>query len=341
MGKKIAIVSFTPNGLKTAQRMQSTFLKPLGGIFWEVSHFHKPQNLKEWCKQQFREQDAILFIGAMGIAVRTIAPFLESKTKDPAVLVMDEHAKYVISVLSGHIGGANELTVLLAEELGANPVITTASDVNSKIAIDVFAKKNELIISDMQKAKKVAAAIVEGMPVHFSCEGTMDGRLPEELSAEYELAKYHIAVTPYESSDADVLHLIPKVFVLGIGCKKGKTAEEIENRVKEELAKYHISIHSIAEVATIDLKKTESGLLDFCKKYALPITFYTAEELREVNGDYQTSEFVSKITGVDNVCERAAMRKAETGHSQLVIKKNGKDGVTIALAKRDWRVRFE
>lgn len=359
---ELAVVSFTPGGKEQAERIKELLVQSGEEHVWKVTHAHKPRPLQEWCRESFGKSDALLFIGAMGIAVRTIAPFLQDKTKDPAVLVMDERAEHVISVLSGHIGGANELACFLAERLGAEPVITTASDVNHKIAIDVFAKKNHLVISDMRRAKEAAAAIVEGRPVSFRCEGNIKGQIPQELSTDPKEAAFQIAVTPYTNLTGAVLQLIPKAFVLGIGCKKGKTMEEIEHRVLEECEKHHISIQSIQTAATIDLKQEEQGLLAFCEKYEIPITFYTAEELREVPGVYQSSGFVQNVTGVDNVCERAAIRKVweelcgkDEGKKtmenvpcvwtpkpgRMVIEKSGKEGVTIALAERDWSVEFE
>lgn len=354
--KTLGLVSFTPGGQIQAGRVRELLKQPLGKCRWSVKYAHKPNPVQEWCKEQFEICDAILFVGAMGIAVRTVAPFLQSKVTDPAVLVMDEQGKYMISMLSGHIGGGNELARILAAELGAEPVITTASDVNKKIAIDVFAKKNQLMIADMKQAKETAAAIVAGKPVSFSCEGKVYGQIPPELSAGPAQAKMQVVVTPREKEEQQkILHLIPKAYVLGIGCRKGKTLEEIETRVFEELHQYEIAIESIQSVATIELKREEQGLLDFCEKYKFPITFYTAEELQQVPGTYPTSEFVKSVAGVDNVCERATMRKvweeyraeeSKEGTSMedracIRIKKSGRNGVTVALAERDWSVEFE
>ena len=359
--KKLSVVSFTPGGQRQAERIGALLEEPLGDTSWEVTHWHKPSPLKEWCREQFDNADALLFIGAMGIAVRSVAPFLEHKTKDPAVLVMDEQACHVISMLSGHIGGGNELTRHLAEKLGADPVITTASDVNQKIAIDVFAKKNQLFISDMQAAKRAAAAIVEGRPASFFSDGHVRGSLPRELSAPVESSAFHIEVSPYamcgcsgnagaNSSQAyspDRLQLVPQAFFLGIGCKKGKTREEIEAAVLEALGQEGILLESIRAAATIDLKREEAGLLEFCSAYGFPLTFYSAQELEQAPGAYEPSGFVQSVTGVDNVCERSAMRRAWEENPKvqkeeaMALKKTRIRGVTVALVKRDWSVEFE
>lgn len=344
---KLAIVSFTPNGKKLAEQIAVSLAQPLDGTAWDVTKTHKPENLKEWCGRQFASQDGILFIGAMGIAVRTIAPYVSSKVFDPAVLVADELGQHVISVLSGHLGGGNELTGQMAALIGADPVITTASDVNHKIAIDVFAKKNNLYITDFNMAKKVAAAIVAGEKVSFSCEGKITGGIPWELSGKREESAYHVWVSPKRPDRKEnCLWLIPKAYILGIGCKKGKIKEQIDNAITDFLFHHEIPLESIGEAVSIDLKKEEQGLLEFCQSHELPICFYSAKELSQVPGIYQESDFVKQITGVDNVCERAVVchvRKAQPKANKeeiLIIEKTKLEGVTAALGKREWGVTF-
>lgn len=349
----MAIVSFTPQGKALAGKIADCLKEPVGDARFQVSCVHKPESLKDWCREGFLDKQALLFIGSLGIAVRTIAPFLQGKTKDPAVLAADEKGEYFISVLSGHLGGANELAAVLAERLGGRPVITTASDVNGKIAIDVFAKKNNLMIESMEQAKAAAVNLIAGKRVGLLCDGRINGAIPEELSYQGKDMDFWIEISPYKrKGGANALHLIPKAFILGIGCRKGKTLTEIEDRVLKELEEKQISVHSLKAVATIDLKKEEQGLLKFCDKYRLPVTFYSKEQLKNVPGEYQASEFVREITGTDNVCERAAVLKLQeevgyTGRTSgelsdsLVIKKSGKEGITIALARTDWSVAFE
>lgn len=345
---KIAIVSFSPNGKHQAEKLIQCLEQKKENVNYCVSCTHKPDNLKEWCKCQFCSQEVILFISAMGIAVRTIAPFLESKQTDPAVLVMDEQGKHMISVLSGHLGGGNEWTLKLSSFVGAEPVITTASDVNGKIAIDVFAKKNQLYISDMQKAKKIAARIVAGENVSFTCKGTVKGTVPNELGADEDAAGGSVLVSPFQEPEREEqLVLVPKAFLLGIGCKKGKSALEIETAVREALHEHHLLLQGVGKLASIDLKAEEKGLLEFAEKYNLETFFYSSKELREVPGDYTASNFVNEITGVDNVCERAAMCLAldedptAEKDKDMIIHKWKKEGVTIALIQKKWGVTFE
>ncbi len=305
--------------------------------------------LKNWCKSVFYESEALIFIGACGIAVRTIAPFLKTKVKDPAVLVMDEQGKNVISLLSGHLGGGNELTEYLAKKLGANPVITTASDVQGRLAIDVWAKKNGLVIADMKLAKQAAADIVAGKRLPFYCEGAIVGEIPKEFDyvqdvREDSQGKTAVVVSIYNKWAPNVLHLIPRVVVLGIGCKQGKSFGEISAQVNRVLDECHIPSESICKIASIDRKAKEAGICALAKEWRVPFVTFSAEELQSVSGTFKASEFVKSITGADNVCERSAMAafsQKEQEKAEFISRKRAADGVTVALACREWSVSFE
>lgn len=345
--KKLSIVCFTPKGRQLGEKIENCLKNTDSFSEWETKIFYRPIPLGEWMKEHFRQMDALVFIGAMGIIVRGMAPYLKSKLTDPAVVVLDEKGKFVISVLSGHLGGANELTSRLAGLLGAVPVITTASDVSGKLAIDVFAVKNRLIISSMKQAKLCASKIVSEQPVCFTCEGQVYGQLPPELSAAPKEAQFWVNVSPYRQQPKEnVLQLIPRAFVAGIGCKRKTPAKLIQSRVEEELAKKNIDLRSILAFGTIDLKKDEEGLLEFSRINKIPLYFYSAGELSGAEGDFTPSEFVTKTTGVDNVCERAAFLLAKKEGMQSldqcrVLGKSAKDGVTVSIMKIDWSVCFE
>lgn len=361
--KKIGIACFTQRGRKLADRLVSILCQE---STWNTEDAEIPEilryekNLKQWCGQCFEEADAVIFIGACGIAVRTIAPFLKSKTTDPAVLVLDEAGQFVISLLSGHIGGANEFALTVAEKTGAVPVITTASDVNGKIAVDVFAKKNGLAIGSMAAAKNIAAAILRGEKVGVYCTGAVEDEIPPELSlipCEHRDAAqscicvdHMIWISEMEPEvqklekyflrpGGTVLHLIPENVVLGVGCRRGKRAEEIRPVVEYVLEEAGISPKALAAAASIDLKKEEQGILELCGSYGIEFYTYPASELEGVKGDFRPSEFVRKTTGVDNVCERAALLAAGAG-GRIIHKKYAENGVTAALAVREWRIRF-
>lgn len=342
----MAIVCFTPQGKLLADKIISVWTSPVLEADWNIEFIYKPVPFRGWMQEHFQELDALVFIGAMGIVVRDMATCLKSKLTDPAVVVLDEKGQFVISVLSGHIGGGNSMTIELSKRLEATPVVTTSSDVNGKIAIDMFAQKNNLVISSMKQAKLCASEIVSGRKVGFSCEGQMLGNMPTELCGGVD-ASFQVIVSPFAKAITEnELHLIPKAYVLGVGCKKNTSWQQIDARVREELAKLQIDMRSVKSIASIDIKKEEKGLLTFAKNRNIPLTFYSAEELSKLEGDFTPSEFVSTITGVENVCERSAyMLAIEHGarelSSAMVLPKSGKDGVTVAIMKIDWSVRFE
>lgn len=384
---RIGIASFTERGARLADRLEAEFGRKC--LFLRYSG-----QLRQWCRECFASADGIIFIGACGIAVRTIAPFLKSKTTDPAVLVIDEAGRFVISLLSGHLGGANEFAVAAAKKIGAVPVITTASDVSGRPAVDVFAKKNHLTIGSMQDAKRIAAALVGGETVLLYCGGQLEGAVPPEFcllsqSADGTRTESRADESEREKSDGEndsvnilrdakwgdsgkpmvwisefvpsetriqmalresgasldvhaglVLHLIPRSVVLGIGCRRGMPREELRRIADRILEEEGIPACALWQAASIDLKKNESGILGLCEDYGIGLATYSAQELMQAEGDFEASEFVRKTTGADNVCERAAVLAAGAG-GRLIRKKYAENGVTVALALREWRVRFE
>lgn len=283
----------------------------------------------------FSANDALIFIGACGIAVRDIAPHLKNKTVDPAVLVLDDQGKFVIPILSGHIGGANALASHLAAQLGAVPVITTATDGSGKFSCDTWAVTHNCAISSMKTAKDISAAILTA-DVPVSSEFALPEILPNGLTAcsNGELGIFigiHTDV-PYTST----LRLIPRIVTLGIGCRRDTPMETIYAVVKETLEAHRIDPRAIGCVASIDVKADEAGLLGCAKVLKAQTVFYTADELNAVPGEFTESEFVRKTVGVGNVCERAAV----CGGGTLIIPKTAKNGVTVAAAVKEWRIEF-
>ncbi len=344
---KISLISFTQNGANLGHLL-AIFLSVQGydaTVFTageyakglKIESINKP--LKEWTKEQFEKADGIVFIGATGIAVRTIAPFIKDKCTDPAILVIDEKGEFVIPLLSGHIGGANELAHKIASHLCTIPVITTATDINQKFAVDLFAKKNNLYIPRMDYAKAISAAILNEKQVGFESEFPVIGSLPDNITDNKD-CEYGICISFNEKKEQfeKTLTLIPQIITLGIGCRKGKTADEIENVVLEVLGLNQISLHSISNVASIDLKKEEVGLLEFCNRLELKLITYPKEIMEKVQGIYSESDYVKSVTGVGNVCERAAI--LGSGNGIMIQKKYAKNGVTVGIAKKDWSVRF-
>lgn len=300
-------------------------------------------NIGELTAKIFGKSDALIFVCACGIAVRAIAPHIRSKLTDPAVVVVDDGGKFVIPILSGHIGGANALARRIAEETGAVPAITTATDVHGKFSPDLFAKANELILDDLNTAKEIAAAVLRGESIAVVSAFDMIN-IPKEIFRE-EICRFGIFINQKPEKSTDhfppvALELTAKNIVLGIGCKRGVTAEVIERQVEKAFGLMGYDLRQVVEIATIDIKRDEQGLLEFAERRGLPIRFFTAEQLMSIDAELygiKGSDFVMKTTGADNVCERAALFSSGEGGRLLIPKccLNGdSEGVTVAAAAR-------
>ena len=292
----------------------------------------------QWAQAGFAEADALVFCCAAGIAVRGIAPWVRSKKTDPAVIVVDETGRFAISLLSGHIGGANALAADIAAAIGATPVITTATDLNGLFAVDVFAEKNHLQIESMALAKEVSAALLAGQPVGFRSDVPVRGALPPELTAGE--AEIGVCVTddaekaPY----ARTLRLIPRRYAAGLGCRRDKDPAEMERFFLARLADSGVPLRALRCIASVDLKRSEPCLLALAEKYRLPFVTYSASELNALPGEFSGSEFVRGVTGVDCVSERAALLAAGSG--TLVVRKTAEEGMTFALAESKEEIWF-
>lgn len=293
----------------------------------------------DWAGAGFAEADALIFCCAAGIAVRGIAKHVRSKKTDPAVIVVDETGRFVISLLSGHIGGANALASELAADLGATPVITTATDLNGLFAVDVFAEKNHLYIESMALAKEVSAALLAGEAVGFCSDLPVRGELPPELTEDPSKASIGVCVTadaskaPWERT----LRLIPKRYAAGLGCRRGKDTDEMARFFAEKLAENGVDARALRCLASVDLKADEPCLLALAEQYRLPFVTYSAAELNALPGSFSGSDFVKGVTGVDCVSERAA---ALAAGGRIVCKKTAGEGMTFALAEYEEDVCF-
>ena len=339
---KLAVFAFSRRGRDTARRCLTALAGPgdeyraYASESWEGEGFSpiRPP-LADFTAPVFAWADAMVFVGACGIAVRAIAPHVRDKRTDPAVLAVDELGQFVIPLLSGHIGGANRLAARLAEAVGATAVVTTATDVNRRFSVDEWSARQGLYIDDMAAAKAVSAAILEG-PVPVWSDFPIAGDLPAGLEPG-ESGPLGICISWRRKFPFDrTLLLVPPVLRLGIGCRRGTSSGAIDALTDQLLAEHNVHPAAVGTVATIDLKKDETGLLDFCRDLGWPLSCYSAEELAAVEGDFTPSDFVRSVTGVDNVCERAALLGAE----RLLVKKTARGGVTAALALNAWEVRF-
>lgn len=327
-----AYLAFTSKGLALARKLAAA--QP-GAV---ARCGENGVTLANWTAAQFAQSDALVFVGAVGIAVRAIAPHCRSKATDPAVVVLDECGHFAIPLLSGHLGGANDLARRLAKACGAVPVITTATDANGVFAVDEWAKNQHCLVAEPARIKKVSGALLAGRTVRFASDWPIQGTPPAgvEPAGDAAQASFALTITPTMTSNA--LHIIPRIAVLGIGCKRGTPADKLADAFAAFCAETKLAPQSIAAAASIDLKKDELGLAEFGQKQGWPVTFYTADELRAAPGQFAHSDFVQSITGVDNVCERAAVL---TAGGPVWAHKWARDGVTFAVALRpftpDWR----
>ena len=381
---KVSIISFTLKGIELSLKIKKAFSGETEEklcLYTKCSHAEKSlterklteknlaekdlvesglsyveQPLTEWTGEQMKKRRSLLFIGACGIAVRAIAPFLTDKLNDVPVLVMDEQGRFVIPVLAGHVGGANELAVSLAERMGSTPVITTATDLNHCFAVDLFARRNALHIVNKDGIAKVSSRILAGEEVtmaveegHFREEEAGipgEKRLLEEINVPEGIrlvsteSLADVLVAPASYGQGRLLTLRPKEYVIGIGCKRGKAAEQIDHFVHRVLKESGISMEQVAAFVSIDRKKDEEGILWMSSHYGIPFVTYSAEELQQVEGTFHASEFVKSQVGVDNVCERAALRFSGPD-GILITGKQAEDGITAAIVKRRWSVSFD
>lgn len=355
MDQKIIIISYTDRGSKQNAEL-GRILTEKGYLCrcFAVERFAAahgleciPEDAGQWIGTLWG-QCAFLFIGASGIAVRMIAPWVRDKFSDSAVLVMDEAGRYVIPLLSGHMGGAVEIATDISDSLGAVPVITTATDVAGKFAVDVFAKKNHLLITDRIAAKQISAAVLEGKDVGFFSSCPVEGRLPEGLvwcEAVEELSRYVCGVAVHSGHMAGnmtstVLQLIPKTLIVGIGCRKNVPFQHLKEELESLFRQQRLDVREIAAIVSIDLKKDEQGLKELAAFYRVPFVVYPADRLKEAGEVTSSSAFVENVTGVDNVCERAAWafcEQADCGTDKegavLLLPKQKLNRMTAAVVK--------
>ncbi|MDH4027256.1 MAG: cobalt-precorrin 5A hydrolase [Nitrospirota bacterium] len=282
----------------------------------------------------------IVCIMATGIVVRTIAPLLKDKRTDPAVVVLDEKGQYVISLVSGHIGGANRLAEKIAAHLGARAVITTASDVQGRVALDVWAKDEGLYVEDFERLKQLSARIVNGKKIKIMIDAPLDRfGLPGEFiqAGSVREAQLVVSCRLYKKEAA---YLRPKVLSVGIGCNRGTGKDEIEDVLSGIFERERLSLHSIRNLATIDLKRDEKGLLEFARDKGLDIAYFTKDELNSASAehDIKGSAAVKAATGAGAVAEPSAILAAEKefGRASIIIPKQKRGNVTLAIAKAEF-----
>lgn len=332
-----AVIALTKNGCSLALKAKKAlncdaYLKRQVTEDKGVIHFHQP--LKELVAEIYNQYDAFILIMATGIAFRTFAPYAESKYKDPALVVMDEKGQFAISLLSGHLGGANDLALELENKLGSKAVITTATDVNQKIAFDMVAKKNHLIIENPQSLAGISSAVVNGEKVALFCNYNINTPLPPYITEYREAeAKKAVFITNriLDFPTENTLILRPKNLVLGMGCRKNTTQEKLTQALEEFMRNKGFSPLSLRGVASIDLKKDEQGLIRLCEDRKLPFLTFSSEKLANYQPPNSGSDFVYEITGTTSVAEAAAWTAGKNG--KILVPKTIVNGITFSLAE--------
>jgi cobalt-precorrin 5A hydrolase len=287
-------------------------------------------NLKELSGKLVTEYDALIFITSTGIAVRAIAPFIDSKASDPAVVVIDCTGKYAISLLSGHIGGANALAIKVGDIIGAQAIITTATDNLGITAPDSFAKDNKLVIDDLKKAKEISALLVAGEKVAFIDEDNIYS-VPKGYTKDLEGSKGLVYVTNKEfcKYEGTVLKLIRKNIILGIGCRKAYDIQKMRAWSLSVLEENNIDISAVRTIATVEIKKHEPAIVELAKFLKCDISCFGIEDIKVVQNKYPGSDFVEKTIGVRAVCEPCV----ELAGGSLITGKLSHEGMTLCIGK--------
>ena len=362
--ERLAVISFSVTGAALAELLKEKLQGRDVVLYGKYSEENRSETAEDipvtcgiavWAGERMADKDALLFIGAAGIAVRSIAPHIRNKLTDSPVLVMDELGKHIIPILSGHVGGANAIAREIADAIGAEPVITTATDLHGQFAVDVFARENHLRIGNKNGIAPVSSKVLR--------EGSLTVSIEEELFPEQQLESIReglglasdpanrtmIRQIPYppevpvdiliareDRKEFRTIFLSPKPYVLGIGCRKDNDAETVESFLLKQLKENGISLNEIRAAASIDIKKDEPGILAFCRKYRLPYLTYSAAELETAPGEFEESEFVKKTVGIGNVCGRAAAYACaqlcpEGTNPRTILAKQAGNGVTCAV----------
>jgi len=352
----IAVWALTPNGRKLAETISrempvdaDVYLSHnIGGTRDGRFRFQK---LGEAIQREFKRYSGHIFIMSTGIVVRLIAPLIVHKTEDPAVVVVDDGGHHAISLLSGHLGGANQLARQTAAAIGARPVITTATDVNQVPAIDMLAKEKGLSIENPEAIKIVNMALLTGNnvmvcdPYNFLADALPTAvRLePDELVAhcttnseaeDFEDAAYVLVTDHTFDLPTAVLVLRPASLVAGIGCNRNTEAAEILAHLAQVLADHGLASSSLRGIASIDVKADETGLITTAQRLELPLAFFGKQELNQVDTIQNPSKIVEQHVGVKSVCEAAAI--LASGNGKLIVPKQSTKNVTVAIARANF-----
>ena len=356
--KGIAVVAITRRGTETALKIKEALDKTgLNSTVYAPKKYSQngvvplDEKFSDFIKDTYTKMDALVAVMATGIVIRSVAPLLESKLTDPAVIGVDATGKFVISLLSGHYGGANDLARTIAKGIGATPVITTASDVTGKMSADETAKKLHLAIQNPESLVAVNAAIVNGDRVIVVLIG--DVKIPIDAISCFEIKKAENSVQALEiinQYDAGIIItqesfskakfvtpftiLKTKKIVVGLGARKESTVDSMIEAVDKALERIHVPLERVDRFATVDIKKTSKPMVEAVEQLGAPLEFLSVDVLRSLKHQDLSpdSAMVQEKIGVGGVCERAALIAAGK-NSKLLLKKTKLNGVTVAVAE--------
>ena len=288
--------------------------------------------LRAFNESLFKDYKIILYIMAMGIVVRDIAPWMQHKSMDPAVLCMSVDGAYIIPVLSGHLGGANEFAKAIGQATGAIPVITTASDLLGKSAVDMLAKKNNLLIGSFKAAKEITAMLINDEAIQVYSDGAIKGMLgPMPIEHTLDEKAKGIIYLGYKKLKLDqpMVQLLPQSLALGIGCRRNTSYEDLKSLFDRLMKDHGIDRRAIKVIASIDLKKDEPAIGQLSDTLKVPFKTYDAQALSEHEALFESSEFVKKTTGTGSVAMPAGYLASDKG--VCVIEKIAENGITMCL----------
>jgi cobalt-precorrin 5A hydrolase len=327
---KTGIIALTKSGNILAEKIASALNDCI--VFEKGKVFDRIQTAWE-------EVDGIICIMAAGIVVRSLASLCRDKKVDPCVIVVDEKGDFVVSLLSGHIGGGNDLARKVAGITGGTAVITTASDVSGHTALDLWMAENRLTAANPKKLTSASALLVNEGTLSVYSEVNLAG-LPKDFFQIEKKEDADIVISPLFPEEYKLLWLIPRNLYVGFGCNRGTTMAEFEQALNEICQKHRIDERAVAGLASIDLKKDEEGLLDFAEKKQLQISFFSKNELNTIEG-ITPSKAAFKATGAKGVAEPAAILAANSaqGPGSLLLRKMKWKNVTAAVAVK--KIQFK
>jgi len=361
--KGIAVVAITRRGVETALKIKEALSNAgLSSIVYAPKKYNQngvvslDKKIDGFIKDIYSVVDALVAVMATGIIIRAVAPYLESKLTDPAVIGVDATGKFVISLLSGHYGGANELTKIIAQGIGGTAVITTASDVTGKQSVDELARNLHLSIQNPESLVAVNSAIVNGEHLVIVLIGDVEISTNQITCYEIKRAKdatqaleiinnYDAGVIVTSESLSTELYSIDKtvkpftilktkLIIVGLGARKGSSADCIMEAVDTSLEQVHLPLASVDRFATVDIKRDSPAMLKAAERLGKPLEFLSVDALRSLNHKDLSpdSKMVQVKIGVGGVCERAALLVAGK-KSRLILKKTKLNGVTVAIAE--------